>query len=78
MTGDLRIVLVAPFTDMRNIESLVNKIEQTIKIYAPEFRIDRTEYLDVAQRPAEQMMIDQLIEIGKKLDNVRLSQENNQ
>ena len=74
MPGDLKIILVAQFMNAEDIAVLKSKIEQLVSSYAREFKIERIEYAEFAKRPAEEMMITALLDIGKKLDELRTSQ----
>jgi len=74
MPGQLKITLVVPYIDATQVPALRQKIEDFLSTNT-EFKLDKLEFSEIARRPIEEMMVDALTEISKKLDELKLSQE---
>jgi len=68
--ADLKIILLAPFVNENDIGKLKQKVEEFVRLNQ-EFKIERIEYSDYAKRPIEEMMVDALLEISKKLESLK-------
>lgn len=73
MPGDLKIILIVPMKNAEDIATLEAKINQFIQ-QNPDYRIDRITWDEVAKRPTEEMIATLLMEISKKLDELKLAQ----
>ena len=68
--GDLKIVLLATFTNDDQIPALKRKVEDFINMN-PSFVIERLQYDEYAKRPSEDMLNTTMLDVVKKLDEVK-------
>ena len=68
--GDLKIRLIAQFKQLVDTDILKQKVEQFI-VLNPDFKIESIEFVEYAKRPAEEMMIDVLLDLAKKLEDLK-------
>jgi len=74
MAGELKINLIALFKEATDVPELKERVEEFVRLN-PDFKIEKIEWSEIARRPVEQMMIDVLREISKKLDEIKLAQQ---
>jgi len=74
MPGELKISLVASFVESDSVSDLKKKVEDFVA-QNQEFKIEKIEYNEYARRPTEEMMVTVLLDIAKKLDELKLAQE---
>jgi len=73
MTGQLKIVLVTPYIDEKQMSSLKASVEQFVQMN-PQFKMERVEYTEYAKRPTDEIMTETLLDIAKKLDELKTQQ----